>query len=144
MNLSNILKDYGLDPKRTKLVRHPLSNKRVKKVYGTEYFEAYQNMQSHQPVFDKCDYVLSFLGTSGTLAEFIGCFKVLDKIENPDKRKLMPEGYPFPEEFDTGYYYKLVPDDKMSELIGKLVIDWGPSARSWHQWAKNEKMIVNR
>lgn len=140
MKLSSLFNEYGINPKRTKLVRHPYNLPRVKTTYDTGFLWAYQNVQS-KPRFDRCVYVLVFLGTTGTRSDFMGCYRVGERFEGDERRSRMPEGYPFPDEYESGFYYDLVLDDTMKDLIGRLVIDWG-TGRTFHQWASNEKEIL--
>lgn len=138
MKLSSILIEYSLNPKRTKLVRHPYSDEHVKKVYDTGFLEAYQNCQS-RPVFDNCDNILVFLGTTGTRSLFLGCYSVGKKDSMTPA--LMPDGYPYPEDYVGGFFYNLQKSDLMADLVGRLIIDWGLS-RNWAHWAYTEKEII--
>ena len=74
MHLSSILKEYGVDIKKTKLVRHPLNKTDIRDVYERGMIEAYQSSQSKN-CFDNCKYIASFVGTTGTEAKFIGLYE---------------------------------------------------------------------
>ena len=143
MKLSSILNEYGLNPNRTKLVRHAYSNPRFRAAYDLNFLEAYQNSQSSQR-FKNTDCVLVFLGKSGNQSIFLGCYSVGEVLEGSDKRILMPPGYPNPEEYESGFYYNLTLNDKMADLINRLVIDWGkPTPSNWCQLAsKKDKMVL--
>lgn len=39
------------------------------------------------------------------------------------------------------FQYKLERVELFEELVGCLVIDWGLSTRSWHQWLKPKEII---
>ena len=90
-----------------------------------EGFLKYQRNQA-KPIFDGCDYIVSFLGEEGTFARFIGVFKVEGKsIKN------------------NGIWYDLTEvDGVFNALKEKVIIDWGKSALSWHQYFKNEKEVI--
>jgi hypothetical protein len=38
--------------------------------------------------------------------------------------------------------YKLTPDDRLNDLAGRLVIDWGGGKKSWIQRADNQNKVV--
>ena len=141
MKLLSILGEYDIDIQNTKIIRHPYNKPDVKKIYDAGYIESYQCEQGNA-VFDNCKYILAFLGTSNTNAIFIGCYEIGRRYEGEDKKKMMPLGFPFPEYFEHGYYYEMVKTDIMSDLEKRLVIDWGKSTRSWHQWASNNKDVI--
>ena len=142
MNLSLLFNEYNIDPKVTKLIRHPLNNPDARLAIEKGFLSTYQNHQSRK-IFEKCENVLVFLGTDGTCADFIGLYKVEWMVEGKDILKFLPEDYPFPEEFEQGgYYYNLVKQDTMADLEKRLVIDWGRGTKAWHQWATNEKQIL--
>ena len=141
--LSEILKYANLDPARCKLVRHSATNIKVKKcLTDPVWFEAFQATQS-RPVFDDCDYILIFLGESGTSARFVGCCEVKGKSELSHSQ--MPENFPYPEDFqlENGIFYRLQWTEIMKEFWGKVVIDWGKSAVAWCQRATNDKIILS-
>jgi calcineurin-like phosphoesterase family protein len=138
--LSDILKRNGLDPKRTKLIRHSLNHDRCKKCYEKGCFEIYQSLQDKN-FFNNCDFLLSFISEPGTSAKFIGCFEV--GKGKPVSKELMPQGFPVPEMFEQNYYiFELKKTEIMSDLIKRLIIDWGKATVSWHQWATNEKAVL--
>ncbi len=145
MHLSSIFNEYGVDIRNTKIVRHPLNKPDVRKVYdkGIEMLEAYQSCQS-KPVFDGCKYIAAFMGTTGTEAIFIGIYEILGVSEGEEIIGFMPEDYPYPEHFaKENRYYQMRKTDLMEDLANRLVIDWGKSTLSWHQWASNDKAVLS-
>ena len=145
MHLSTILKDYGLNIKETKLVRHPLSKKDIREVYskgGLKFLEAYQSSQSKR-IFDNCKYVVTFLGTTQKQAKFIGVYKITGVIEGEEVKRQMPDGYPHEEHFDVNHvFYMMEHLDVMDDLVNRLIIDW-PSPKSWFNWASTEKTVLS-
>ncbi|MBO7327629.1 MAG: hypothetical protein J6W00_02530 [Lentisphaeria bacterium] len=140
---SEILQYVDLDPARCKLVRHSSSNTKVKQcLTNPVWFEAFQATQN-RPVFDDCDYILIFLGESGTTARFVGCCQVKGKSEL--KLSQMPADFPYPEDFqlENGIFYHLQWTEILKEFWGKVVIDWGKSAVAWCQRATNDKIILS-
>lgn len=143
MHLSSILKEYGVDIKKTKLVRHPLNKTDIRDVYERGMIEAYQSSQSKN-CFDNCKYIASFVGTTGTEAKFIGLYEIVDTIDGSEVMKHMPEGYPYPDHFDdTHRFYVMKKLETMSDMDNKLIIDWGKGALAWFQWAENDKEVLS-
>lgn len=138
--LNDILRRNGIDPKRTKLIRHSLKHERCKVCFDRGFINAYQQIQKEN-FFNDCDYTLSFISEPGTSAKYIGCYKV--GIGKPINLSLMPLGFPVPEMFtDNRYFYDLQATDIMADLKDRLIIEWGKAAVSWHQWASNEKNVL--
>ena len=81
---------------KAKLVRHKDHRQNVYDLYRfhRDKFEDYQAIQS-KPVFDKLDYIVSFIGEDGRRARFVGVYRVLrvqpieevrQTIENPNDK----------------------------------------------------------
>lgn len=138
--LTDILKRNGIDPNRTKLIRHSLKDKEFKKCYLNGFMEEYQKIQKEN-FFNHCDFILVFTSEPGTSAKFMGCYEVGKGVKI--NQTLMPDGFPAVNMFNgDGYYFDLRKTDTLSDLIGRLIINWGKSAISWNQWALNEKAVV--
>lgn len=122
------LKTDVLDKYRVKYVRHKDTREEYKEVIKNRAkLLEYQALQNNN-VFNNCDYIASFIGLSQSRAVFIGLFKVEDV-----------------KTLATGYQYDLeeVVDDGIDDLKERLVIDWGNSTQSWHQWInKNPKEVT--
>lgn len=123
ITLQELLYNRGLtrDRRRVKLVRHrdtsgKLNLHRMYREQRTEFLD-YQRQQGN-PVFDKCDFVVSFLGEEGSRARFIGVFQV-QGIER---------------ETEEHFYYNMAEVAGFEALKERVVIDWGSAAINWHQW----------
>lgn len=145
LTVRSILALAGLDiTKRIKLVRHKDSREAItingKTVDGNPYdwyqydretFIAYQSEQ-HNDIFKDVDYVVSFIGEDGTLARMIGVYQILGRDTERENQ--------------TGsgkYCYKMVEVRGFEELNERVIVDWGDSARAFHQrLEKNDKTIV--
>ena len=135
---SDILQKVGLDPAKVKLIRHALTDKRFKECYDKGMVYEYT---CHQKAgFSKeYEYWAIFIGGAGTLAKFYSLYKVGAAV--PDSSDMVPQGLP---ECEAREYrgenaiFQLEPVDLLKEYEGKLTIDWGKSARMWHQKATSE------
>jgi len=130
-------KGRSLSPK-TKLIRHISSTYDLYRIYINDEIEYYQTVQS-KPVFKDCDQFISFIGLERSKSQFIGVYNVLGVKYNPNftwkKNSLLKN-------LDPGkYIYKLERDKRFDDLIGRLIIDWGKSTRSWHQWLRDKEVI---
>lgn len=137
LTIGELLKLRGLDTtKKIKLVRHK-DARQTKMVNGEEIegspydwyrkdkekFMAYQSHQ-HKEVFKDVDYIVSFIGENGTLARFVGVYKV--GAYNSDSQT-----------------YEIVELQDFDELKERVIIEWGQASLAWHQWLhKNDKEIV--
>lgn len=142
IKIGELLKLRGLDTnKRIKLVRHKDARQKQsingREVEGNPYdwyrndkdiFIAYQSEQ-HRDVFKNVDYIVSFIGENGTIARFIGIYQ----IEGPDNECKTDK-----------YCYKMTEMEGFDELKERIIIEWGASSISWHQWLndKNDKEII--
>jgi len=135
LTLNDLLKMSGLDiDKKTKLVRHQDSGFDTDRLYREGRLEHYQSCQSKN-VFGDCDYIVTFLGHDRTQAKFIGIFQVI-AVSQP--RQLPDQIYT--DFWEAGwYFYELRRTDFLSDLIERLVIEWGGATRSWYQWLNDKK-----
>lgn len=117
MNLSDIhLFDWMQGRKDVKVLRH---NDRDKDLWALRHdgrFQQYQNEQSRD-VFGKAKFVVSFIAERGRYAKFVGVWSVDEKHADGEGCRYVTTELP-------GY----------ESLAGRLVIDWGDSARAWAQW----------
>ncbi len=129
ITIQELLQNRGLDSSKNKikLVRHKDSRFDLYNDYRfeKEKFYEYQSNQG-KDVFHGCDYIVSFIGETGTLSRFIGVFQVLDCKQLKNKE----------------YYYSLQEVSGFEGLKERVIIDWGKSTLSWHQWYDNLKEVV--
>lgn len=123
---------------KVKLVRHK-ENKATIQFLGETYKGSLYHMyrydnplflkyQSHQLTenFEKVDYIVSFIGEMGQESRFVGVFKNCGHKVLDEKTSLFD--FQEVEGFDI--------------LKERVIINWGESALSWHQWWKNDKEVV--
>lgn len=146
LTITKLLKEVlpDLNIKRVKLVRHKDSRKEQfidgEPVKGNPYewyikdrekFIAYQSEQSEDR-FKGVDYIVSFIGEEGTTARFVGVYKVLGIDEAKGRR------------INNGHlFYRMEEVPGFDEFNERVIIDWGKSAITWHQWLdKNDKEVI--
>ena len=140
---SDMLKIAGLDPKNVLLIRHTVSTDTFRDCMADGKVYEYTCHQD-KDFGKKYEYWAVFIGDKGSLAKFHSIYRVNGSI--PDTKKNMPDGMPASEAKNyTGEHaiHNLEPVDCLQEYEGKLIIDWGLSARSWYQKATNEKEVVS-
>jgi hypothetical protein len=147
LRFNTLLFQAGIAPAAVRLLRHQDSRSAKGR---TPYelwrddrpkFEAYQETQSF-PNRSKLrsDYWASFVVTPGgetLLAGFYGC-RYLG--ENDVERAWQHAAGSNP--VGTCDVYGLAPDDRLNDLAGRLVVDWGNAERAWIQRADNQDKIV--
>lgn len=139
MTLQQLFASTGIDFKRVKLVRHNITNAMVSKCMELGYLELYQTIQSPTR-FKDTDYVISFLGETGTNGTYLGCYKV--EGCKPFDRSAFPDNFPSDCGAESDIVYELVKTDFFSELINRLIIDWGKGTLNWCHNGSTEKEII--
>jgi len=141
MTLIEILKMKGLDvdSSRIKIVRHQSPPWDLSELVRRGQFEIYQ-WEQKKDVFKNCDYVITFLGMPGTKAKLIGIYR----LTGVQKRKIRswPENFPFQNmPIESNFQYHAEKLVIFEDIENRLVIDWGKSTRSWHQWLKPRDVV---
>ncbi len=138
VDIIELLENRGLDTsRRIKMLRHRSQDYDVHDLYKTGRFEAYQAVQGHDRL--KCDYVVSFLGLKKTRSLFVGVWRVQGSRPMSDVAR--DPAFPFPEWYDDGdtFFYDLEEIPGFEDIKDRVVIDWGRSTRSWHQWLNRKR-----
>lgn len=145
--LSDILRRFDLDLNKVKLIRHSLNDKDFLACYNAGFIKEYTQLQKHG--FAKgYDYIIAFISGPGTSAKLEGCYKVMKGSEDVTGERqvsieMMPPEFPCAFMFEEDItYYNFERTDFLSDLVDRLIIDWGKSAISWHQKATNEKPVL--
>lgn len=105
-------------------------------------FDLYQATQSinHGSKL-KAAYWASFVGTPGDETLFVGIYSIKNC-------KLLEQDTPMPhrdgiDKAGSCYFYELLLESRLGDLIGRLLIDWGPGYKAWIQRAdKQDKPIT--
>ncbi len=119
---------------RAKFVRHKSQQDDIPDLIRRGYFDEYQATQK-KPIFDDLDYIITFLGETGTRACFYGVYSVGQR--QALKAGMLPLECPFRDLEDKGdhHFYLLKRDERFNLYKGRLVVEWGPMAIRWHQSA---------
>ena len=96
-------------------------------LYHRDLFDKYQSEQK-KGAFDGTKYWIVFLGENGPSARLLGIYEIIGHTPSPHK--------PDEEILDL----REVPEFKFLEE--KVIIDWGKSTVSWHQYYYNEKDVI--
>ncbi|HWQ41595.1 MAG TPA: GIY-YIG nuclease family protein, partial [Desulfosporosinus sp.] len=142
MLLQELIVNKGIDMRRTKLVRHNISNEVVFENFTRGNIDFYQSIQTMNR-FKDCDWILSFLGTEGTNGKYLGCYKVFGYT--PFDYGLIPIDYFVGDEeehIDDHVIWNMQKTDILADMIDRLVIDWGKGAINWCQNGTTEKEIL--
>lgn len=137
LKLSELLKlrNFRFEPTRTKLVRHRDTRYDVPLLYHQGWLETYQSFQA-KPIFDDCTTLIAFVGGSAGQDRLFGAFRILGFLKDEEGiRKALPDNCPYrswPSEATR--YYRLQRIEGLEDYEDRLVIDWGPAQRAWHQW----------
>ncbi|MBK8170724.1 MAG: GIY-YIG nuclease family protein [Sandaracinaceae bacterium] len=130
IELADVLRTYGLDVRaaRTKIVRHVDPKYRLDNL--GEHMHVYESVQS-RPVFQGCQYVVSCLGEERMRSRLLWVKRVVGEDTPP---RAWPPGFPHPDMQIGGRCYRLERCKGFEMLEGRVIVDWGESTRSWHQW----------
>ncbi len=143
LGIIELLELRGLDTKaKIKLVRHQDPRYDVNELYSNGQFEIYQSYQT-KPRFHKCIYVVSFIGLDRTRAKFIGVYRV--NGSRPANEVPSPPNFIYPqyaEDYSEGtFHYDLEIVPGFEDFENRVIIEWGKSTRSWHQWLREKEVI---
>ena len=162
MNILELVKVRGLNVEgfKVKLFRHPAQVPGYKvnekpftldldKLYRKDlkFIETYQSYQKKG--FECGNYVISFIGTEGVEAKFIGVYQVKNRkpaTEVPVPPDFLKEsGLKLEQNFLTVdcVFFELERVNNFDDLKDRVVIDWGKATLSWHQWLSKNGSITN-
>ena len=93
--------------------------------YDNSLFLKYQNHQLTEN-FNNVEYIVSFIGESGQESRFVGVFKNCGHETYDEKTSMF--------DFQEVEGFEILKE--------RVIINWGESAISWHQWWKNDKEVI--
>jgi hypothetical protein len=121
-------------------VRHQDSRWDLGALLRHDQIEEYQRHQGEH-IF-KCEYIISFIGVGGSKALFLGVYKV-NGVKQSKSHKWSHD-YIYQEMNPGQFVYNLKEVEGFEDYETRLVIDWGKSTRSWHQWIKSKSVVEIR
>ena len=137
MDIVELLKLRGLNEQaKTKLVRHQDNRYDLYELVTSGLIETYQACQS-KPILE-CNYMASFIGLPHGKARFLGLYRVTGRSTVAEVQ--LPESYTLPED-PKNFFYFLEKVSGFEDLEQRVVIDWGGSERSWHQWLSPKEVV---
>lgn len=144
LTFNQLLKDAAIPPEQTRLARHKGNGTNGRTAFDlwkakNGMFDRYQSIQSTER-FDVGQWVASFV--VGKIGEtiFVGLYKVLavGPMDHSDAKDPLSD-----HSVAECHLYTLERQEALSELEGRLIVDWGPGALSWVQRAdRQDKQIV--
>lgn len=138
IGLLELLVARGLDASaRIKLVRHEDARVSMDELRSEGQLDLYQGFQG-RPIFN-CSYIVSFLGQPHRRALLYGVFRVLGHRVSTGK---VPKGLKYPDWARPGQlWYDLERLGGFGDLEDRVIVDWGASTRSWHQWLREKEVV---
>lgn len=142
--LNTILKAETFDLREVRLLRHKENGYIPYELWrdNRQLFDKYQSTQAIKSEIKlHAKYWMSFVVTPKNETLFVGIYEV-------KKYKLLEKDTPKPhmEGMDPAgscHIYDLILDQRLQDLIGKLLIDWGEGGRAWIQHAdRQDKRIL--
>lgn len=141
-NLTTLLKISGFTDEmlsKTLFVRHNKTrNSGIAKSILSGEIEDFQAIQKMN-FFKDCEYAVVFIGEKPNTANFHGIYKVTGKSSLVNVPKFKEKNW-WDDSYNSMYYHELIPMENLSDLSGRLVVNWESS--SWHQKAAHNKSIV--
>jgi hypothetical protein len=149
-DFTDLLSGADIDPATTKLLRHDRRGLSALK-RGEDWFGSFISIQraDNSPFSTEAQYAAHFvpglpLSNGSSSAVFVGVTEVHGRWDwDPDHlpRLWLAEDTKNPKHKNEAVDQAWL--DTLSEHSRRLMVDWGFSPRSWHQWAnKNRKPII--
>ncbi len=141
---NDLLRDAGVDLKKTRLVRHQdrntVTGQSIHDLWSADdgRFQTYQRIQGRDR-FKEADWIASFVATPLNETLFVGVYRIGGVSTAPPGTIDPMSGHDV-----TGYrLYDLAIDDALSKYVGRIIVDWGSGYRSWVQHAAlRQKQIL--
>ncbi len=144
---NSALQEAGLVPAKVRLLRH--KDHRAAKG-RTPYelwrdarpqFELYQSTQgTNYETRLSAPFWAAFIVTPADQTMFVGLYTVGPKrLLDQDQPRPHAEGV---DPAGSCHLYQLTLDKRLEDLIGRLIIDWGPGERAWIQRADQQNKVI--
>jgi hypothetical protein len=146
--LNTLLRSVGIDPAECRLVRH----KDARSAKGRSPYELWRDDRPNFDLYQATQSIRSrkkfaapywavFIVNSSAECMFAGVYLARYKgLLQEDTPQPHADGIDLAQTCDL---YDLLLDQRLSDLVGRLFIDWGPGALAWVQYAeRNEKSVT--
>ena len=133
LTIKDILVNAGIDISSIRLVRHRVRATHQPMIDHKETWDEYQANQKNNK-FGDAKIIVSFLAGDSTSAVFEGVYKVRGVKETTKKHPTKSETMHLSQ-------YNLKRMKELSDLEGRIIIDWGKSTRSWVQRILDKKIL---
>jgi hypothetical protein len=144
---NSILREGGLSPTDVRLLRHRDKDAEAEK--GTPYKfwltdpDKFVRYQEHQAIYNRrrldAPYWAAFVVTPENETVFAGLYTARYTRTLSDEEHQTCDVHHRLGRCDL---YNLIPDERLRDHIGRLVIDWSPSHRVWIQRADRQNKLV--
>ncbi len=145
IQLSDLNEFSLLTNSNIKIVRHADTrrNESLKQLYREDKDKVlfYQEHQG-KDIFNGLDVILSFIGEDQTKALFIGAFKVESVVQLDESYFLNLSHEKLKWIKGSKYKYTLRRIFDFGKYENRLIIEWGKSTVSWHQWYINNGKLI--
>ncbi|SDH65374.1 GIY-YIG nuclease family protein [Roseospirillum parvum] len=103
-----------------------------------ECFTSYHRGDHWTPYGPKVVYAFQFLPISNGAAIFVGAHKILDTwiVGDGERKPVLWDANCLLKPEPNHYAYDLEVLSVFDDLIERVLIDWGPGVKAWHQWAE--------
>lgn len=159
LELNDLLRDAGLDPAATVVMRHRPKEKSLRKVLPwliedrPDLFLAFQSQHgpTTERILKNASTLASFVADGAGRALFVGIYAIKDFHQitpaqywaMPINRELETHGVGGPRPGQDPLWFDLTLAPELSELHGKLVVDWPGIERSWVRWANCNTFTIH-
>ncbi len=147
ISFNSILLEAGLVPANVRLLRH----KDHRATKGRTPYELWRDFRPQFEVYQSTQGIkyearlnaafwAAFLVTPNSETMFVGLYAVGPKrLLDQDQPRPHTEGV---DAAGTCHRYELALDDRLSDLVGRMIIDWGPGERAWVQRADQQNKEI--
>lgn len=161
LELNDLIHKAGIDPAEVLVMRHRPQEPELRRVFAwiaterPELFKAYQASQfpRAEKALAKARYIVSLIGFKPTRALFINIYEVcgqetvtrgtfLDIPENIQLTELGMTGWSAKSGQQDAIWFDLQKLDSLSDLSGRLEIEWVGGERSWFRWAQRNRFPI--
>jgi hypothetical protein len=157
--LDDLLYKAGVDPRNVMVMRHRPTEKALRQVLPTlaaerhEIYNTYQcqHGETVEKALSRASHLASFIGHEAGRALFVGLYAVAgfrrigaaQYWRMPGNAELKAHGTRGPVAGRSPLWFDLRLQPELSDLKGRLVVQWPGIERSWWRWASRNRFAVH-